>query len=124
MRAGRLDRRITIQRKTLAQSTSGQEVELWNTLVARRWANVSPVSGDERFSAPQYAAKEQVVFSIRWSGEVADLSPLDRIIYPAIDTTVVPQPEIAHRHIYDVVAVHEIGRREGLRVVTFRRADT
>lgn len=124
MRAGRLDRRITIQRKTLAQSTSGQEVALWNPLVARRWANVSAVSGDERFSAPQYIAKEQVTFTIRWSSEVADLSPLDRILYPAIDTVAPPQSEFDPRHIHDVVAVHEIGRREGLRVVTFRRADT
>ena len=68
-------------------------------------------------------AKQQVEWGIRWSADVASLTPLDRIIYPAVAAGS-PPPAIDHSAIYDVIAVHEIGRREGLRVVTVRRADT
>lgn len=123
MRAGRLDRRVTIQRKVVTQSSSGQPVESWVTLAARRWASHSPLTGDERFTDPQYAGKQQVEWGIRWSADVADLSPLDRIVYPALAAGS-PPPIPDHASVFDVVAVHEIGRREGLRVVTVRRADT
>jgi SPP1 family predicted phage head-tail adaptor len=115
MQAGKLDRLISLQRKASTGSSSGQPVDTWTNLIARRWASVAPVRGDERFTAPQYAAKEQTEFRIRWSENVADLTPLDRIIYPAgsSDPTAV----------YDILAVHEIGRRDGLRIITFRRAD-
>ena len=119
MRAGKLDRLITLQRKDSVASSSGQPIDTWEDLVSRRWASVAPVRGDERFTAPQYAAKEQTEFRIRWSENVADLSPLDRIVYPASNGDPVPDP----RHVYDILAVHEIGRFEGLKIITFRRAD-
>ena len=115
MKAGKLDRRITVQRKTSTQSDSGQPLDTWATLVGPRWAAVAPVRGDERFTAPQYAAKQQTEFKIRWSQDVADLTPLDRIIYPYGSEN--------EADIYDVLAVHEIGRQEGMQIITFRRAD-
>ena len=122
MRAGRLDRRITIQRKSEIQSASGQPVITWATLptAQRLWASMTPASGDERFTDPQVAAKQQVEFKIRWSLFVADLSPLDRIVYPAINSGDTPAPTA----IYDILAVHELERREGLSIIAFRRADT
>jgi SPP1 family predicted phage head-tail adaptor len=119
MRAGLLDRRITIQRKSVTQSGSGQSIETWSTLVQRMWAQVSPVSGDERFTQPQYAAKEQTEFRIRWAQAIADLSPLDRIIYPAVGISEQPAPA----SIYDILSVGELGRRETLQIIAFRRAD-
>jgi SPP1 family predicted phage head-tail adaptor len=123
MRAGRLDRRITIQRKASSLSPSGQENETWSDLAARRWASVQPVSGDERFSAPQYFARQQVEFVVRWSSAVADLRPTDRIVYPSIPESSPPPAQIPNSTIYDVLAVHEVGRREGLRIIAVRRAD-
>lgn len=114
----RLDRRITIQRKTVNPSDSGEPVEIWSSLSDGRWATVSPLRGDERFNDAQYVAREQVELEIRWSQSVADLSPQDRIIFPAID-----QPAIPDTRVYDILAVHEIGRREGLRIIAVRRAD-
>ena len=122
MRAGRLDRRITIQRKSAAQDDAGEPIEAWTTLVGPRWASVVPAKGDERFAAPAYAAKEQVEFQVRWSQDVASLTPLDRIVYPAVEDTS-PPAAIDAASVYDILAVHEIGRREGLRILTFRRAD-
>jgi head-tail adaptor len=120
MRAGQLDRRVTLQRKQSTRSPSGQVVETWESL-GTRFAHVEPVSGEERFSAPQYAAREQVEFHVRWSLVTASLTPLDRIVYPAVEGS--PEPLPTEAAIYDVMAVHEIGRREGLRIMTARRVD-
>jgi SPP1 family predicted phage head-tail adaptor len=116
MRSGRLDRKITLQRKSVSFAADGSEVETWADLAANRWAAVTPFGGDERFAIPEIGAKQQVEFQVRWSTDVADLTPLDRIIYPVGSS--------ADTSIYDVAAVHEIGRREGLRIIAIRRTDT
>lgn len=121
MRAGTLDRRVALQRKSATYSDSGQPVETWQTLgTSSRWASKLPVSGTERFSADQFAALEQVEFRIRWSDDISDLQPQDRLIEPASDASESPVPP---RSIYDIIAVHELGRREGLRVMATRRVD-
>lgn len=120
MRAGRLDRTITIQVKSEMQSDSGEPQESWSTVVLLRPASVTPVKGDERFSGEQIVAREQVEFRIRWSEDMSTLSPLHRVIYPALRTSSDTPQE---RDIYDVLALHEVGRREGLRIIAQRRAD-
>ena len=122
MRAGRLDRMITIQRKTETQSDSGAPVETWSNLVLRRAASMAPVRGDERFGSEQNVAQEQTEFRIRYSADVASLSPLDRIIEPALQADS-PVDDAEERRLYDIVAIHEIGRREGLRIIATRRTD-
>lgn len=132
MRAGRLDRSISILRKSVALTQSGAEIETWRPLGSlSRAASLSPLKGDERFSADQVVASEQVEFQVRWSTDIADLSPLDRIVTPALALTelegsppdLVPDAEIADRRQYDIIAVHELGRREGLRIQAARRVD-
>lgn len=120
MRAGRLDRFITIQRKSTTYSDSGQPEDTWAALVANRPASVSPVSGEERFSGEQFVARQQTEFRVRYSTELADLTPLDRVVYPADDAD--NSPEVT-TSIYDILAVHELGRREGLQIITARKAD-
>ncbi len=119
MRAGRLDRRIDIQRGTPTASASGEPQFAWINIVSRLPASIAPVQGSERLETPQITASEQVEFRIRYSMEVSDLSPKDRIIYPAVNGS----EDIPNRSIYDVAAVNEIGRREGLRIIALRRAD-
>lgn len=87
---------------------------------------MAPVRGEERFDAPQYIASEQVEFRVRYAEVLVDLTPLDRVIYPAFTADEIgasPVPDVTTRRIYDVLAVHEIGRREGLQIITARRAD-
>jgi head-tail adaptor len=122
VRYGRLDRKITIQRKAVTFADDGSEVEAWTDLAANRWASVSPVSGDERFQQPQLLARQQVEFQIRWSSDTADLNPKDRIVFPPVAETS-PPTAIPDASIYDIVEVHEIGRREGLKIIAVRRAD-
>ena len=79
MRAGSLDRRITIQRRTLTQSPSGESSEAWTNISLRRPASMWPLKGDdETFRSPEKVAYERIEFRIRYSADVADLSPLDR----------------------------------------------
>ena len=123
MRGGRLDRLITIQRKTATYSGSGAPIEAWAAIgPARRAASMTPVRGDERFSGPQLVGQEQIEFRIRNSADVANLTPQDRIVYPALSEDS-PEDEPDTRQIHDILAVHEIGRREGLQIITMRRSD-
>jgi len=125
MKAGSLDRRITIQRKTVTQSESGETVEAWVNLALRRPASMWPVKGDERFTSAQEVAEEQIEFRVRHSSDIASLTPLDRIIYPALTAEQAADEEyvIPERSIHDVLACFEIGRREGIKIITSRRTD-
>jgi head-tail adaptor len=38
MRAGQLDRRVVVQRKSLSQSGSGEPIESWQNVGTTRWA--------------------------------------------------------------------------------------
>lgn len=122
MRAGRLDRLITIQRKSSTSSDSGDVVETWTTLIERRAAGYRPLKGEEWVGDDQIIGAEQVEFRIRWSTNVADLSQRDRIVYPALADES-PEDEPDNRNIYNILAIHEVGRREGLLIVTQRRSD-
>ena len=108
MKAGRLDRRIRIERKAVTYSPSGAPLEAWSTL-ATRWAEARPLDGTERFSEPQLLAQGFTTFRIRWSSSVSDVDPLDRAIFDG--------------RVYDIMAVREIGRREGLEIDAVYRAD-
>lgn len=127
MRAGPLDRLITIQRNTPTPGEDGHPSDSWSSVGAlRRHASMRPVRGDERFTTPQYVALEQIEFRIRYAVAVSALTPLDRIIYPALteaESGSSPPVMIETRRIHDILAVHEIGRRDGLQILTARRAD-
>lgn len=102
MRAGLLNKRIALQRKTTVYSSSGVPSDSWATIV-QRWAAVNPVMGDERNASQQWIAREQTKFTTRWSPELDDLSPLDRVIYP--DSAAADSPPVT-RSIYDIIAVN------------------
>lgn len=121
MRAGRIDRLITIQRKTVAYSDTGHPTDTWTALVERWWASIAPMRGEERFAGEQWVAKEQTEFRIRWSQAVADLSPLDRIVYPALALGDTSDPPI--RSIYNIMSAQEIGRLEVIQILAARQAD-
>jgi head-tail adaptor len=117
MRAGKLDVRIALQRKTTSLSPSGEPSESWVTL-AERWSSIDPIQGDERNAAEQWIAREQAQFIVRWSQDIDDLSPLDRVIYPVSDASLSPSPS---RSIYDIISVLEKGRNDQLIIQAARR---
>lgn len=109
MLAGRLDRRITIQHKTVAQNELGEEVETWADH-ATVWASKFDVSDGEKVAAAEVSATITTRFQIRYSSDVAEINPGDdRVVFDG--------------RTYDIWGVKEIGRREGIEITAAARAD-
>lgn len=113
---GSMKWKISVERRTDTQDEFGQPIPTWSRLGLTRWARVSPVSGNERFTSQQFIARQQTEFTVRWAEDLATVNPLDRVVYPVTDTP-------TDSEIYDVMAVHEIGYKDALRLVTARRAE-
>ena len=100
MRAGDLDRRISIERFTSTTSESGEPIETWANL-ATVWAKVEQQSGREFFSTVQEISERRVVFRIRW---IEDLTVLDRVMCDG--------------EAHDIHEVRRLGRKEGCELHT------
>jgi len=108
MDAGPLDRRIVIQRASTSTDAFNEPVETFADL-ATVWASAKPVRDSERLANGQTLADISYRFVIRYSSTVADVNPKDRITFD--DRT------------FDINAVKEIGRREGLEITATARAE-
>ena len=99
MRAGRLDRKVTIQTFTATQNDYGEPVETWTTL-ADVWAERTPLSGREAFISDQMAALSLIKYRIRYRSDVDTKARIsDAGVY------------------YNIRSVQIIGRNEGLEIV-------
>lgn len=105
MRAGRLDKRIIIQSKSVLQNGSGQPIESWSNL-AEVWAQELPMRGGERFQAQQINGSAVMTFKIRY---LTGLSVLNRIIYDG--------------KTWDIHDIRRIGRKEALEIDASARAE-
>jgi SPP1 family predicted phage head-tail adaptor len=105
MRAGALDRTITIQRKTLTQDETGAPVESW-AVYATVCASKKDLRGSERFASQQVMADADTQFRIRY---LSGITPMDRIL--------------CEGRTYDVKSVLEFGRREGMDIMAQTRAE-
>lgn len=106
--AGKLDRRIVLQRFSETRDAYNEPVKTWATLASRS-ASYEPLSDGERFRAGETAATASARFVIRWSSAVSSLNSKDRLTFDG-DT-------------YEIVRVKEMGRREGLEITVAGRAD-
>lgn len=96
MEAGRLNRRITLQRRSMAQDATGAPIETWHDLTTV-WAEKVDMRGSERYTAAQTVAQLDTKFRIRF---IRGITPVDRIVYEGRN--------------FDVGGVLEIGMAEGL----------
>ena len=103
MEAGKLDRRIVIERYTEAQDDFGQPIETYEP-VDTVWAEVKPLRGQERFQAQQVSAEAETRFRIRWRNDIDEKMVL-----------------VHDGAVYDIKAILEIGRREGLEILAKAR---
>ncbi len=106
--AGRMDRRITIQRiAATAPDGHGGTRETWGDLVTV-WAEVKPISDGERWRAEQsqVAATATHRFRIRWG---LGVTPLDRIRFEGRE--------------FEISGVKEIGLRVGQEITAVARAE-
>lgn len=98
--AGDLDRRITIERSSYVDDGYGKQ-PVW-TSIGTVWAKRRPMRGNESFDLQARTASVPIVFTIRWSSSVADLSPSDRIDDNGVK--------------FDIASVNELGRRVALEI--------
>jgi SPP1 family predicted phage head-tail adaptor len=78
MRAGKLDRRLTLQRQVLVETPPFNErVPTWVD-VAEVWAQQRPNRGAERFAAQEINGEAVMTFHIRYR---ADVTVKDRVAF-------------------------------------------
>jgi hypothetical protein len=121
----RYDRQITIQRKSVTQSGSGEEIATWVVIARNIPAFVAPTKGSERRQMPQTVAEQEVTFTIRFHAiplAFRPLGPEDRILYPIAGLANNVQSP-ATNLIYDIISPDEVGRKVDLSIKTLRRAD-
>lgn len=109
MQAGNLDRRITIERLSVGRDALNNQTESWSPLVSGWPASKMEIRDSERVAAAERGAEVTTRFQIRHSSEVEDVDAKDRIVFDG--------------RTYDIVAVKEIGRREGIEITAAARAD-
>lgn len=100
MKAGPLDRTVAIERVTVVEDDYGGQIETWQTL-ATVPAQVAQQSGREFLAAAQTQAERRVLFRLRW---LAGVTVLDRVLYDG--------------RTHNILDVKELGRREGLELMT------
>lgn len=108
MKAGELNRRITIERATYTVNDLNEHVPTWATLTTV-WASKKDVSDSERIAAAEVRAAITTRFQIRHSRKVADLTAKDRISFQG--------------NVYEIFSVKEIWRNTGLEITAAARVD-
>jgi len=79
MRAGLLNKRVTLQTATVTQNSYGEEVRAWVPIQhGYRWASVEPLSGAERFAAQQVNPSVSHKVTIR---ALPGVTPKMRVLY-------------------------------------------
>lgn len=107
MRAGKLNRRVTIQERVETQNTTGEVVWSWRDVCAV-WAEISGVSGREFFSAQQIQSNVTHMVLIRYrTGIVAKM----RVVEALCNETI----------YYDIEAPLANARRTELRLMCVTR---
>ena len=104
MRAGALDRRLTIQRAITTPNAFNEPVASWAD-VATVWARQQPNRGAERFAAQQIVGQGTMTFQIRYR---TDVRVTDRILYQGRIWNVLDVREVGRRVITEIDAVAEV----------------
>src|SRR4051812_22838159 len=110
MEVGERDRAVTIQQRssTDARGASGMPVETWTTLATPVWMRKEDIGGRERFAASQLTQ----AYTTRWEmGYRADMDP-------ELVTVIKVRRLLYQGRTYDVVDASQIGRREGIELLT------
>lgn len=98
MKAGKMDRRVTLQRATLIDDGMTASAEqAWQDL-GTVWASVTPVSDGEKWRAGATGGSISHRVLVRYSTVTASLKKSDRILLEG--------------RVLDIGGVREVGRRE------------
>lgn len=84
MRAGRLNQRVTFQRRAATVDGYGEQADTW-TAIATVAAGVEPISGKEFFTAQQVQSDISTRIVCRYSSEVSGVTTADRILHGSVE---------------------------------------
>lgn len=108
MRAGELDRKLTLMKATQTTGALNAKVTTYVEL-ATVSASKADVSDAERIRAQQAGVAHTTRFRIRWSSLASQLLALDRVR--------------CEGRTFEVTGIKEIGRREGIEITANARSD-
>jgi SPP1 family predicted phage head-tail adaptor len=101
MQTGRLDKRIVIQSVVITPDATGEPISVYSTL-ATVWAFQQSQSAKEIYNAGmQRVAEEISIWNIRYR---SDITVLMRVVH--------------NSKVYDIKGISEIGRKDGLMLIT------
>ncbi|WP_157014893.1 phage head closure protein [Mesorhizobium xinjiangense] len=101
MRAGKIDRRLTIRRFTVVGTNPlNEDIYDWAD-IATVWAQQRPNRGNERFAAQQIAGSAVMTFHIRYR----DVSVTDRLRYAGKEWNITDVREIGRGVVTEIDAV-------------------
>ena len=103
MRAGALDRRVTLRGKISDANAYGEQIETWID-IDTIWAQRKELRGSERWEAQRVNPMVECKYVIRWR---SDVTAKHRLVDGSRD--------------YDIKAVLELGRHEGLELICAAR---
>ena len=96
--AGRLDRRISLERFGTYKDEFNSDVETWGPLCTV-YAAYEPIRDGEKFRAGETAAGLSARFTIRYSSQVADLNPKDRLTFKGVTYAILNVKEVEGRNV-------------------------
>lgn len=112
LNAGTLDREVTIE-QLQTEGAPGYPVESWVTLEAGVWMSKQDIRGNERFRASQLSANFDTRWQLQWRDDmdpnVIDVPKTRRLVFAG--------------RTYDITAAMEIGRQEGVELLTIASAN-
>jgi len=106
MRAGKLDRRITIQSKSEVVDAFGERTNTWSTFLTV-WSMPVQKDGKEQTSDSNRSTDRMVNFRIRYNGTITNEM---RVIWES--------------NYYKIEDIKELGRREGMIIMTSKLSQT
>lgn len=109
MRAGDLNRRITVKEEVLSKNTFGEETRTYQDRYSA-WASVRPLRGGEKFEEVLRQAKRVAKFGIRFRKDGTgnlDMDSTNVIDFDGLD--------------WDIHSIVEIGIRQGIEVIAIAR---
>lgn len=109
MKSGPRDRRVVIEAPSSTLDAYGGEIVTWSVL-ATRWASVTPVSDRERFANAETEASITHRFEVLYDPTLwASVDPTCRVLFD--------------NRYHEIVAVKEIGTRVGIEISAVARAE-
>lgn len=113
MNAGRMDRRIRFEEAVgVRDPDTNESIPTWLPR-ATVWAERRPLRGSELYAARQVIANVEIKWRIRW--------PQGFTVTP--DSTMRIRDIFDGEREHDILSVIEVGRREGLEMLTKARAE-